>query len=161
MTTYHGTVLSRLFEHRYKFDASIYYIQKKEYRNTTIFLDTGCYNTLIPRSLAEQTGRSLGFKMNYSLGANLIEAEAFSIEKMMIADLVLERVVAFAGNYKGGHEEDIILGTNVINNWEMIISRKEHSFKFRENPPDSLPNKTYIYQNFFNKEGCYIYIQDS
>jgi hypothetical protein len=124
-------------------------------------LDTGCYNTLIPRSLAEQTGRSLGFKMNYSLGANLIEAEAFSIEKMMIADLVLERVVAFAGNYKGGHEEDIILGTNVINNWEMIISRKEHSFKFRENPPDNLPNKRYIYQNFFNKEGNYIYIQDS
>ena len=136
-------------------------MQEKEYRKTTIFLDTGCYNTLIPRHLAERTGRSLGFKMNYSLGANLIEAEAFSIEKIMISDLVLERVVAFAGNYKGGHEEDIILGTNVINNWEMVISKKEHSFQFRENPPDSLPNKTHIYQNFFNKEGNYIYIQDS
>ena len=96
MTTYHGTALSRLFEHRYKFDASIYFIQKKEYRKITIFLDTGCYNTLIPRHFAKQTGCSLGFKMNYSLGANLIEAEAFSIEKIKIADLVLERVVAFA-----------------------------------------------------------------
>ena len=161
MTTYHGTVLSRLFEHRYKFDASIYYIQKKEYRNTTIFLDTGCYNTLIPRSLAEQTGRSLGFKMNFSLGGSVIEAEAFSIEKIKIADLVLERIVAFAGNYKGSHEDDIILGTNVINNWEMVISKKEHIFQFRENPPDNLPNKANIYQNFFNKESSYICLQDS
>ncbi|MCL1836509.1 MAG: aspartyl protease family protein [Treponema sp.] len=152
--------LSTLFEHRYKFDASIYNIHKKEFGNIIIFLDTGCFNTMIPRYIAEQTGRSLGFKMQYSLGGGIVEAEAFSIEKIMIADAVIERVVAFAGNYKGSHEDDIILGTNVINNWEMIISKKEHSFQFRENPPDSLPNKLNIYQNFFNKEGNYICIQD-
>jgi len=56
--------------------------------------------------------------MKYSLGANVVEAEAFSIDKIMIGDLVLERVVAFAGKYKGNHVDDIILGTNVINNWE-------------------------------------------
>jgi hypothetical protein len=150
-----------LFEHRYKFEAGIYNLHIKEYIETTIFLDTGCYNTMIPRYLAELTGRSLGFKMNYSLGANLIETEAFSIDKIMIGDIVLERVIAFAGNYKGSHGGDIILGTNVINTWEMIISKKEHSFKFRENPPDSLPNKVNIYQNFFNKEGNYICIQDN
>ena len=161
MATYTTVAFSTLFEHRYKFAADIYNIHTKKYRETTIFLDTGCYNTMIPRYLAELTGRSLGFKMNYSLGANLIETEAFSIEKIKIADLVLERVIAFAGNYTGGHEGDIILGTNVINNWEMIISKKEHSFQFRENPPDILPNKTNIYQNFFNKEGNYICIQDS
>jgi hypothetical protein len=42
----------------------------------------------------------------------------------MIGDFVLERVIAFAGDYKGSHEDDIIPGTNVINNWEMIISKK-------------------------------------
>ncbi|GBU26791.1 hypothetical protein R84B8_00305 [Treponema sp. R8-4-B8] len=56
---------------------------------------------------------------------------------------------------------DCILGTNVINNWEMIISKKEHTFQFRENPPDSIPNKMNIYQNYFNKEGNYIYVQDN
>ena len=121
----------------------------------------GIFRTLIPGDLAEKSGHSLGFKVNYSLGANLIETEAFSINKIMIGDFVLERVIAFAGNYKGSLEDDIILGTNVINNWEMIISKKEHTFKFRENPPDSLPNKTNIYQNYFNKEGNYIYVQDS
>jgi hypothetical protein len=149
-----------LFEHRYKFDANVYNLRTKEFVETTIFLDTGCYNTMIPRYLAEQTGRSLGFKMNYTLGGSIIEAEAFSIEKIMIGDFVLERVIAFAGDYKGSHEDDIILGTNVINNWEMIISKKKHTLQFREDPPDSLPNKTNIYQNYFNKEGNYICVQD-
>ena len=161
MTTYSTTVaLSRQFEHRYKFFAGVYNLRTKKFRKTTVFLDTGCYNTLIPRDLAEKSGHSLGLKMKYSLGANLIETEAFSIDKIIIGDLVLERVLAFAGNYKGGQEDDIILGTNVINNWEMIISKKEHTFQFREDPPDGIPNKTNIYQNYFNKEGNYIYVQD-
>jgi hypothetical protein len=115
---------------------------------------------MIPRDLAEQTGRSLGFKVKYSLGGSLIEAEAFSIDKIIIGDFLLERVVAFAGDYKGSYEDDIILGINVINNWEMTISKKKHTLQFREDPPDSLPNKTNIYQNYFNKEGNYICVQD-
>jgi hypothetical protein len=115
---------------------------------------------MIPRYLAEQTGRSLGFKMKYSLGGSIIKTEAFSIEKIMIGDFLLERVIAFAGDYKGSHEDDIILGTNVINNWEITICKKEHSFKFREKPPEDLPNKVNIYQNYFNKEGNYICVQD-
>jgi hypothetical protein len=110
-----------VFEHRYKFDAGVYNLLTKKFRKTSVFLDTGCYNTLIPRDLAEKSGHPLGFKMKYSLGANLIETEAFSIDKIMIGDFVLERVVAFAGNYKGGQEDDIILRTNVINN-KVIMS---------------------------------------
>ena len=159
--TYSTVALSKWFEHRYKFFANVYNLLKKDFEEVTVFLDTGCYNTLIPRDLAEQSGHSLGFKVKYSLGANLIETEAFSIDKIMIGDFVLERVVAFAGNYKGEQEHDIFLGTNVINNWEMIISKKKHTFQFREDPPDSLPNKTNIYQNYFNKDGNYIYVQDS
>jgi hypothetical protein len=159
--TYSTVALSRLFEHRYKFYADVYDLQTKEFVENIVFLDTGCFNTLIPKDLAERSGHSLGFKMKYSLGGSLIEVEAFSIDKIMIGDLVLERVIAFAGAYKGSYEDDIILGTNVINNWEMIISKKEHKFQFRENPPDSLPNKTNIYQNYFNKEGNYIYVQDN
>jgi hypothetical protein len=109
--TYSTVALSKRFEHRYKFYANIYNFLKKDFEEVTIFLDTGCFNTLIPRLFAKQWGRSLGFKMNYSLGGSLIEAEAFSIDKIMIADVVLERVVAFAGDHKGGHEDDIILGT--------------------------------------------------
>jgi len=159
--TYSTVALSKLFEHRYKFDAKVYNSRTKGYVKATVFLDTGCFNTMIPRDLAELSGHSLGFKIKYSLGANVVEAEAFSIDKIMIGDFALERVVAFAGKYRGRQEYDIILGTNVINNWEMHISKKKHTFQFREDPPDSLPNKTNIYQNYFNKEGKYIYVQDS
>ncbi len=34
----------------------------------------------------------------------------------------MERIVAFAGDYAGDYGEDIILGANVMNNWEMIIN---------------------------------------
>ena len=153
--------LSKLYEHRYKFIAKIYNTQKNNFQAVTILLDTGCFNTLIPKSLAQQTRQFLGFKMKYSIGGSVIEAEAFSIDKLKIGDLCLERVVAFAGDYKGGHEDDIILGTNVINNWEMTISKKSYTFKFCEDPPDNIPNKKYMYQNYFNREGNYICIQDS
>jgi hypothetical protein len=153
--------LSTSFEHRYKFDAFIYNIFEKNLEEVTIFLDTGCFNTLIPKYLAERSGRSLGFTKSYSIGGNIITVEAFSIDKIIIGDFTLERMVAFAGDYKGGHEDNIILGTNVINNWEMIISRKYNTFQFREDPPDNLPNKTHIYQNYFSKEGNYICVQDS
>ena len=143
--TYSTVALSKLFKHRYKFFA----------------LESQQTNSKRMADMPSAKRYSLGFKMKYSLGANVVEAEAFSIDKIMIGDFVLERVVAFAGNYKGRQEDDIILGTNVINNWEMHISKREHTFQFRENPPDSLPNKTNIYQNYFNKEGNYIYIQNS
>ncbi|MCL2690357.1 MAG: hypothetical protein FWE57_11015, partial [Chitinispirillia bacterium] len=73
----------------------------------------------------------------------------------------IERVLAFAGEYPGEYANEILLGTNVMNNWEMIIHKKSHSFKFREDPPINLPNKTYIYQNFFDLAGNYQYVQDA
>jgi len=158
---YSTVALSKQFEHRYKFDAHIFNISANALEDVTIFLDTGCFNTLIPRYLAKRTGHSLGFTNTYSLGANIITVEGFSIDKIAIGDITLERVIAFAGDYKGGHEDNIILGTNVINNWEMIISKKMHSFQFREDPSGSLPNKTHIYQNYFDIKGNYIYIQDN
>ncbi len=46
-----------------------------------------------------------------------------------------------------------------MNNWEMLINKRTHSFQFREDPPENLPNKTHIYQNYFNKAGNYICAQ--
>ena len=43
----------------------------------------------------------------------------------------------------------------------MIISRKQNSLKFREDPPENIPNKKTIYQNYFSKEGNYVFIQEN
>gem|GEM_PF-3066259 len=41
------------------------------------------------------------------------------------------------------------------------VTKKTHTFQFREDPPESLPNKTHIYQNYFNRAGSYICVQDA
>ena len=159
--TYTSVELLTEFECRYKFKAGIYNVQLKTYEDVMIFLDTGCYNTMIPKHIAEQAGHPLGFCREYRIGGHTIKAEAFSISKIMIGDFILERVLAFAGNYPGEYENEIILGTNVINNWEMVINKESHIFKFRENPPKNIANKKHIYQNYFDPAGNYQCVQDA
>jgi hypothetical protein len=115
---------------------------------------------MIPKYLAEQSGRPLDFRREYRIGGHVVPVQAFSIDNIVVGNIVLERVLAFAGDYPGEYESDILLGTNVMNNWEMIVHKKTNRFEFREDPPDDLPNKTYIYQNYFDMTGNYVYIQD-
>ena len=147
-------------KHRYKFEARLYNRQNKNYVKVKLFLDTGCYNTLIPKSLAVLSGHPLGFKREYRIGGATVEAEAYLIEKIMIKNFTLERIVAFAADYTGEFASDILIGTNVMNNWKMTFDRKANLFSFSENPPDDLPNKKHIYQNFFDTKGNYVFAQD-
>jgi len=149
------------FAHRYKLKADLCKIQTDEFKRVYVMLDLGCYNTLIPRYLAEESGKALGFWREYRIGGRIIKAEAFSIHRMKIGDFTIERVLAFAGEYPGDYEDEILLGTNVMNNWEMIINKESNTFKFRENPPKNLPNKTCIYQNYFDPAGNYQYVQNT
>jgi len=158
---YTTTDLLPEFEHRYKFGASIYNTKTKCFVDVLIFLDTGCYNTVIPRYLAELAGKPLGFWHTYRMGGRVLEVEAFSINEIRIKDFVLKRVLAFAGEYPGEYQNDIILGTNVTNNWEMIIDKDSNLFKFREKPSKRLPNKDNIYQNYFDPSGNYQYSQST
>ena len=144
---------------RYRFDVNIYNIQDKIFERVTALLDTGCYNTMIPKRIAARFGRSLGFKRKYKIGGDSIEAEAYSIEKIMLKDFAIERVIAFAADYSGEFASDILIGTNVMNNWKMTFDRKANLFQFIENPPDDLPNKKHIYQNFFDTKGNYVLVQ--
>jgi hypothetical protein len=149
------------FEHRYKFKASIYNIKQMCFEDIVVFLDTGCFNTMIPRSLAELAGIPLGFGHTYRIGGRNIEVEAFSVNEIRIKDFAMKRVLAFAGEYSGEYRNDIILGTNVMNNWEMIIDKESNLFKFREKPSKRLPNKDNIYQNYFDPSGNYQCPQDT
>jgi len=149
------------FKHRYKFEARLYDKLNSRFSKVKLFLNSGCYNTLIPKRLAVLSGQPLGFKREYRIGGTVVEAEAYSIEKIMLKDFALERVIAFAADYTGEFASDILIGTNVMNNWKMTIDKKANLFTFSENPPDDLPNKKHIYQNFFDTKGNYIYVQDS
>jgi hypothetical protein len=58
--TYSTVALSRWFEHRYKFVAYVYNLLEKDFEEVTVFLDTGCYNTMIPWS-REVTGTEIRY----------------------------------------------------------------------------------------------------
>jgi len=159
--TYTTVGLSPMLEHRYKFNASVYNVKKESFEDVVIFLDTGCFNTMVPRFLAESAGKPLGFGRKYNIGGNTIKTEAFSINEIRINDFVMKRVLAFAGEYPGEYQDNIILGTNVMNNWEMVIDKEANIFKFREKPSNRLPNKDNIYQNYFDPSGNYQCPQDT
>jgi hypothetical protein len=140
--------------------AELYNIQHKVFKEVVMFMDLGCYNTMIPKHYAVESGHPLGFKLAYNIGGSVVEAEAFLINKIMIGNIALERVIAFAADFAGELDGNILIGTNVMNNWEMVIHKKSNTFKFREDPPEDLPNKVNIYQNYFDKDGNYVLIQD-
>ena len=147
-------------KHRYRILADLYNRLNSKYFEVTLFLDLGCYNTLIPKNLAEISGWSLGFTRSYKIGGEVIEAEAYSIEKIKLKDFIIERVIAFAAAYTGEFSSNILIGTNIMNNWKMTFDRKANLFKFTENTPDDIPNKVNIYQNYFDSTGNYVYAQD-
>jgi hypothetical protein len=158
---YNSVGLISGLKHRYKFLADLYDIRRKEFKEVIMFLDLGCFNTMIPKRFAVTSGRPLGFKRSYSVGGSIVETEAFLISKIMINGTVLERVVAFAADFAGELEDNILIGTNVMNNWEMVIHKKSNTFKFREDLPEDLPNKVHAYQNYFDKDGNYVCVQDT
>lgn len=147
-------------KNRYRVRANIFNIKSTLYERVTLFFDTGCYNTLIPKDVAVVSGYPLKLKHNYKIGANIIEAEAYSIKRIMLGDFAIENVVAFAADYTGEFSSNILIGTNVMNNWEFKIKRKNNLFQFIEDPPEDLPNKKKIYQNFFDDKGNYVLLQE-
>jgi len=147
-------------KNRYRVRANIFNIKNKLFEKVTLFFDTGCYNTLVPKDVAITSGYPLNFKHSYKIGGGIVEAEAYLIEMIMLGGFAIKRIVAFAADYTGEFSSNILIGTNVMNNWKMTIDRKANLFQFCENPPDDLPNKEHIYQNYFDKQGNYMYAQD-
>lgn len=149
------------FKHRYKANAKLYNIKTNLFDKVTLFFDLGCYNTMIPKRLAVSSGVPTGLKRKYAIGGTYIETEAYLIKKIILGGFTIERIVAFTAEYRGEFAHDILIGTNVMNNWKMNIDKKANIFQFCENPPDYIPNKKNIYQNYFDLEGNYMYVQDT
>jgi hypothetical protein len=129
------------FKHRYKIKADIYNTRLNFFEKVVMFLDTGCFNTMIPKYLAVECGQPLNFKIKCSIGGTVIDTDVFSIDKIVIKNIALERVIALATDFKGELADNILLGANVMNNWKMTFHKKLNTFKFREDPQDNLPNK--------------------
>jgi len=71
----------------------------------------------------------------------------------------MTRVFALAFPFRDWLVRHIILGANVLNNWEFTASRTKNEIRFTEEIPPYVPNQLYPYQNYFIG-GEYVAVQD-
>jgi hypothetical protein len=124
-----------------------------------VLIDTGAFNTMIDSALAQKFGVLLPGNMTISIGGKTGIAQFCIISNMTLAGCTISRVFALAYPFDDWLMGHILLGANVLNNWDFTISRSRNVLEFTENIPIDAPNKLYPYQNFF-KDGLYVAIQE-
>ena len=124
-----------------------------------MLLDTGAFNTMIDFDLAKRFGVMLSIKTPISIGGHLGEAQGCIIPKLTVGGFEMQRVFVLAFPFKDWLVRHIILGANVLNNWDFTTSRTDNVIRFSERIPHDVPNKEYPYQNYFIK-GEYVAVQD-
>jgi len=108
---------------------------------------------------ANDFGILLPMKIPISIGGNLGEAQGCILPKVALGDFEMSRVFALAFPFKDWLTDHIILGANVINNWDFTTSRTKNMIRFIEEIPPDVPNKKHPYQNYFTS-GEYVAVQD-
>jgi len=121
-------------------------------------IDTGAFNTMIDIELAKNFGTMLSIKVPISIGGSFGEAQGYILPKVALGDFEMLRVFALAFPFKDWLARHIILGANVLNNWDFITSRTDNVIRFSERIPPDAPNKEHPYQNYF-MNGAYVAVQ--
>jgi predicted aspartyl protease len=128
--------------------------------NVRVLIDTGAFNTMIDRALAEKFATLLPDSMAISIGGKTGKAQICIIHSLTLSGgITLNRVAALAYPFDDWLLRHIILGTNVLNNWKFTISRSSDTLWFTEELPSDASNKEYPYQNFF-VDSRYIAVQE-
>jgi len=108
---------------------------------------------------AKNFGIMLPITIPISIGGSLGEAQGCILPKVTLGDFEMSRVFALAFPFKDWLAGHIILGANVLNNWDFATSRTRNTIKFVEEIPPDAPNKKNPYQNYFTG-GEYVAVQD-
>ena len=152
--------LIQRIRHRYVALASLSNADKSHVMtDIRVLFDTGAFNTMIDATLAGKFGTLLPYSMAISIGGKAGKAQYCIIDSMTFGNFSMSRVFALAYPFEGWLMRNIILGTNVINNWDFTISRTNDILQFSEKFPPDVPFKKYPYLNYF-KGGNYVATQD-
>ena len=122
-------------------------------------LDTGAFNTMIDLGYAKRFGVMLPMHIPISIGGGLGEAQGCILHKVSLGNFEMTRVFALAFPFKDWLVRHIILGANVLNNWDFMTSKTNNCIRFSESIPPGAPNKENPYQNYF-RSGEYVAVQD-
>lgn len=145
--------------HRYIALATIHSINSSQsMTDVRTLLDTGAFNSMVDIDHAEDFGILLPMTIPISIGGSLGEARGCILPKVEFGDFEISRMFALAFPFKDWLTGHIILGANVLNNWDFTVSRTKNMIRFNEEIPTDTPNKEYPYQNYFIG-GEYVAIQ--
>ena len=109
-----------------KFDKSII--------NRVCLIDTGCSTTMIDIRLARLYGKELAETLNINLGRKKYTAQGYQINKLVFGEFYIENIFMFAVDFTQDNELyfKILLGLNVLNNFDYIVNRNKGVFEFTE-----------------------------
>jgi len=124
-----------------------------------VLFDTGAFNTMIDLALAQRFGVLLPNSMTVSIGGKTGKAQFCVISYLTLSSYMLTRIFALAYPFDDWLMGHVLLGANVLNNWDFTISRSRDVLEFSEKMPYDAPNKVFPYQNYF-KDGVYVAVQD-
>lgn len=129
--------------------------------NVDVIVDSGCVNTLLPLWVAMVCqGIALLMKRRISIAGNSREAQAYIIPKFEIGGYTFSNVFVFAAEFEKELEARMLLGLNVLNNLRHTTDRAKEQFEFIECIPNSIPNKSFPYRNYFDDFGNYVLLGD-
>jgi hypothetical protein len=103
--------------------------------NVSTFVDTGAFNTMIDDALVDLVGYRLPLYIPISIGGYAGEAQGCILHRVILGNFAFESVFAMSFPFKDWLKDHIILGANVMNNWDFKISRSDNTMSISEKNP--------------------------
>ena len=116
-------------------------------------IDTASANTLIPLKFAKRHGKKLNSTATVIVAGNTYKSTLYLFEDISFGNLKITKMVAFAADYKGNIEDRVLLGLNVVNNLEILLSRHRKSIDFDFKPWSLVKDREHPCAMFFKDTG--------
>ena len=146
---------------RYVFKAYLWDKYKERFGDKfNVLIDTGAFNTIVHKALVHRHGTMLKQTMITSVGGYTGESNLCILDKINIGGCVFEKVAALAVSFEGELKDHILLGANVMNNWDFTLSRSKNSLTVSEQFPETTSKREYPYRYCFDNKGRIMALQE-
>ncbi|MCL1997674.1 MAG: retroviral-like aspartic protease family protein [Turicibacter sp.] len=146
---------------RYVFGTKLWNVKANRYSNEVkVLLDTGSFNTIISENLAKKYAAKTNITLKTKVGGFSGDSPLYIIQKMRIGGVILEKVAAFAVPFDGELKDHILLGANVMNNWNFNVSRLNNRLSAVEEFSAAAVARQYPYRYAFDNKGQVIALQE-
>ena len=147
----YSVMYDQKYNHRYI--VHMRFIKGKFYEKEAV-IDTACSTTLIPKNIAERFGTRQGYRAVIIVGGGTYDAVLYTFDDVMLGDLKIDKLSAFAAEYTGYLRNRILLGMNVLINLDIRLKRtKSGILQFDYDPWWIVSSKKYPCGFFFAEGG--------